>query len=121
MKIETPAYFNKRQADKWALITGQLNEYGLLSRLDSDIITVYVENWEDWLTATEAIRKDGQVIEGHRGNPRQHPAYPIARDCAERLRKLADVMGLTPSSRRRMGVQEPEEVPDDIARLLSFQ
>lgn len=113
-------HFNERQAIKWADITAELNAYGLLSRLDSDVLTVYVTTWEDWLTATEAIRKDGQVIEGHRGNPRQHPSYPIARDSAERLRKLADSMGLTPASRRRMGVQEPEDVPEDIAGLLSF-
>ncbi|MGW0690282.1 phage terminase small subunit P27 family [Streptomyces sp. NPDC002738] len=120
MNIQTPAYFNKRQADKWADITAQLNEYGLLSGLDSDILTVYVESWEDYLTATEAIRADGQVIEGHRGNARQHPSYPIQRDAAERLRKLADVMGLTPASRRRMGVTEPQEVPENLAGLLSF-
>jgi P27 family predicted phage terminase small subunit len=119
MELTAPAYFNERQTKKWAEITAQLKHYGLLSRLDSDILTVYCETWEDYLTATEAIRRDGQVTEGHRGNPRQHPAYPIARDAAERLRKLADVMGLTPASRRRMGVTEPEDVPDSVSWLLS--
>ena len=92
----------------WGKHAPELERRGCLTKLDGMAFAALAEAWAMTRLIEETLQRDGLVIVGPRGKQSPHP---LVREQTrwERhfLAGLRD-FGMTPSSRRRLGIQDPE-------------
>jgi P27 family predicted phage terminase small subunit len=99
----------------WRRVAKHLDEMGVYSSADSDVIVSYVHAVVNYQNATKAVESMGLLIEGRRDGLVTNPAVRIQRDAATLIRMLASELGLTPSSRSRLSVEEATaDAGDDL-------
>lgn len=102
---------------EWGRIIKLLNERGIINRLDRSVLAAYCEAYSQWRKTTLQINKDGLVYyygleldEKRRivksGFPKAHPLIKIQNDAYKRMIKTGDLLGLNPSSRKSLGVED---------------
>ncbi len=75
----------------------------------SEAAAIYCTCWSDFMTFSEIIRREGALIEGHRGVARKHPLLPALHWAMDAVRTWSQEFGLTPLSRTRLSVTVPAE------------
>ncbi len=93
----------------WYRMVPLLREMGVLTRADTDALTVYCETWARWRRAVEFLEKNGDVytLKDDNGDPKcvvQWPQVAIARNLIGVLNRFQAEFGLTPSARTRIDV-----------------
>lgn len=111
-----PAWLSPEAKTVWRRLTAQLKTMGMLYAADEDIIAAYANAVVTYQKATKLVEEHGLLIPGRRDDLVTNPAVRIQRDAAQLIRQLAGELGLTPSSRSRLSVEE--ETPDDGDALL---
>jgi P27 family predicted phage terminase small subunit len=84
------------------------------------VLVRYCVVWADWLELNRLLQQSGKLLKGARGHFVRNPLWFMRRDAEQVLADLARQLGLTPSSRLRMGVAHvvPEdEKPQGIAAM----
>jgi len=89
---------------KWNHLCEILDELGLLSKSDSDLMAIYSVTWSRWVRMEYAVAQEGETS-GMRSNPKLHEANKAA----DRLYKLGAEFGLNPSSRTRLSAAPKDE------------
>lgn len=90
----------KAEAKKvWKRLAPQLDEMGVLVRLDTDVLGRYCEVWVQWRDATDAIVADGLVLDG-----RPRAVVKIAREAGAEMTRLETLLGMSPSARAGLSV-----------------
>jgi P27 family predicted phage terminase small subunit len=79
---------------------------GLLYAADEDVIVAYVHAVVNYRKATKIVEELGLLVEGRRDGLVTNPAVRVQRDAATLIRMLAAELGLTPSARSRLSVEE---------------
>ena len=71
---------------------------------DLVVVTRWIGNYDEWAKAKAALRLDGPVVEGSKGQPRQNPmiAYIGALEAAMRSDEKA--LGIGPKARSELGI-----------------
>jgi P27 family predicted phage terminase small subunit len=87
-----------------------MDQAGMLSMLDSDMLYIYIDSWSRYRTAKDHCRVQGLVIDGMHG-PRKNPWYDIMMQAATSIRYYADRMGLSPVARSRLRVETADLDP----------
>ena len=77
--------------------------------MDRTALTAYCVAWGHLRDAEAAVQRDGLTLVGHRGIGRKHPALTVINQATAQLRAWAGELGLTPSSRSRLDLPEPED------------
>lgn len=111
--IELDDYAKK----EWRRVVLELETLGILSKLDLPVLTAYCIAYSRFRFANEALKavadKDktlhGLLIKTKQGNWIQNPLVGVARRAANDMTRLALEFGMTPSSRTRLEVREPNE------------
>ena len=81
---------------------------GLLKRLDSAVLTIWVIAQDTHQQAAEKLAQHGMLIKAPiTGLPIQSPYLPIVNKQAQIMLKAAAEMGFTPASRSRVVLDEP--------------
>ena len=89
---------------EWRRVSKELATLGLLTNVDRAAMTIYCAAWARWVEAQENVKKFGEVIKTHNGNPIQNPYRAIANRAEETMLKAAAEFGMTPSARSRISV-----------------
>lgn len=94
---------------------------GLLRRLDSALLAVWVVAENMHRKASEQIQKYGMIVKsGKQGIPVQSPYLPIVNRQAEIMMRAASELGFTPTSRSRItlgaGSKEKNRFANNAAR-----
>lgn len=106
-----PRWLNQEAKREWRRIVPELDVLGLLTVVDRAALAGYCQAYARWRQAEEAIEKYGMIGKTESGYVQQLPHVSIAQKSLQILKGFAQEFGLTPSSRSRMSVAEPE--PDD--------
>jgi P27 family predicted phage terminase small subunit len=86
---------------------------GLLKKLDSSVLVVWVVAEDLHRQATIAVEKFGLITKSPKaGEPMQNPYLPIINRQAQIMMKAAAELGFTPSSRSRVEVDAPDGEED---------
>lgn len=104
-----PSWLDKEAKAEWGRVGPELERLGLLTVLDRAAFAIYCTCWSDFMTFSEIIRREGAVIEGHRGLARKHPLLPALHWAMDAVRTWSQEFGLTPLSRTRLSVTVPAE------------
>ena len=111
-----PTWLSNETKREWRRVTKQLATMDLLYAADLDIIVAYAQAVVTYRQATKLVEEQGLLVPGRRDDFVTNPAVRIQRDSAQLIRQLAGELGLTPSSRSRLSVQE--ETANDGDALL---
>jgi P27 family predicted phage terminase small subunit len=114
-KPRCPDWLNPEAKVVWKRVAKQLDAMGLLFSADADIIVAYSHAVVNYQKATRLVEEHGLLVEGRRDGMVTNPAVRIQRDSAQLIRQFASELGLTPSSRSRLSVEEAAaDAGDDI-------
>ena len=116
-QVRAPVWLPEHLREEFNKLGHELNEVGLLSKLDFDILARYLMSRDAWvaahLKACDALDMDGAKEAGAWSR--------VARTYFDQCQQCANSMGLTISSRCRLGVPKPPEDPagdDPINTML---
>ena len=87
-------------------LVDQLEELGVLAKIDSHLITIYADSWETYLTAIEHMKKNGMTQRSESGRESLSPWVQIKKDADKSMQMIASSFGLTPQSRKKLETQK---------------
>ena len=108
---EAPDWFNAEQAKAWRYAILNMPP-GVLKRIDSSALTIWVVAEYLHREATEKVMASGIIVKTERGNPIQNPYLPVINRQAQIMLKAASELGFTPASRPRLEI-DPDAFPNE--------
>jgi P27 family predicted phage terminase small subunit len=106
---ERPAMLTGEAAAEWDRAVGAMPP-GVYTAADVPTLTVYCLAWASYRTAIRRIDKDGQTSKGAQGQLVAHPSMGIMSKQAEVILRASDRLGMSPSARTRLQVQDKPAV-----------
>jgi P27 family predicted phage terminase small subunit len=91
-----------------------LDDFGILSVLDSALLTVHCVAWSRLLECERAISAKGITVPGDKGVERKNQATTAGGGYWDRLRFTIGELGLAPSARSRLHVPTPSNDPEEL-------
>lgn len=105
-----PADLTGEAFAEWCRIVPDLEEIGLLAKVDRAYLIAYCEAWANFNEARADIRLHGTLVRGREGNLVKNPATQVMKESLELMLKFGSQFGLSPVSRARMSVPtKPDE------------
>ncbi len=109
-----PDYLNASAQKVWQKIVPDMERLEILDRIDEDILAHYCSAQAKYLMADSRLSSAEDFrVDSNRGEVMLSQWYKIYDKEASRVERLADKLGLTPSSRRRMELAFKEETKKD--------
>ena len=109
-----PSYLSPRAQAVWQKIVPDMERLEILDRIDEDILAQYCSAQAKYLMADSMLDDpDDFSITSNRGEVMLSQWYKIYDKEASRVARLADKLGLTPSSRRRLELEFKREETKD--------
>ena len=108
-----PKHLSPAALKQWKIVAPQLNEIGLLAKLDGPAMEMYCVAYGNWADAQEKIQKYGPLVKARSGFLQQSPYMQIANKAFEQMHKMIGEFGMSPSSRSGIAVEkDPQDKPD---------
>jgi len=101
-----PKHLDHEARKEWRRTARELEPLGMLTNLDKAIFASYCQAWSTWVYATEKVREKGLVVMASTGTPMLNPYFPIINKANEQMVKALVEIGMSPSSRSRVKVNE---------------
>lgn len=102
----------------WREIGPELHARGALTVLDRAAFAIYCQSMADYRECVARLAREGVIIRGYRNSEVKHPLVSVAKGYLEMALQFGRDFGLTPVSRERLHLPEPD--PEDwLERLLS--
>ena len=119
-----PAWLDAYGKAAWKQLVPQLDEMGVLAKIDAQALTLLCQTWAKWRRAEEMIQKHGEVypIKTDAGEVKylqQSPYVAIARAAGEQLARMYREFGMTPSARSRIEVPESKSGDEEKRGFLA--
>jgi len=118
-KPKTPEHLDAISRETFDRLARRLEQLGVISDLDEISLEMLAEAWEDYKAARSIIKKLGPTYESETATGtirRPNPEVAIMQEAWNRVFKLIQHFGLTPSSRARVGKSEEVEDIDDLLK-----
>jgi len=96
----------------WKQIALQLDELNVLTALDGPALTIMAVHYANAKVAAKMLAKEGLQAEDENGALRKHPLNQVLRDNSTAFRQWAIQFGLTPASRARLQISEPDQMDE---------
>lgn len=106
-QVRVPIWLPEHLRDEFAKLGRELNEVGLLSKLDFDILARYLMSRDAWVAAHRKARDALDMDDAKEAGTWSR----VARTYFDQCQQCASSMGLTISSRCRLVVPKPPEDP----------
>lgn len=101
---------------QWRLVTRELDRHGLLSLVDLALLTDFCVCWARLQSCERVVSREGITVKGERGT-QKHPAVTYANQLRQALKGYMTELGLTPYSRSRMDLPDPDDDGDGLDLL----
>jgi len=109
-----PDHLSKQAQAIWNKIVPDMERLAILDRIDEDVLAQYCSAQAMYLMAVTRLEDpEDFCIESNRGEVMLSQWYKIYDKESSRVARLADKLGLTPSSRRRLELAFKEEEAKD--------
>jgi P27 family predicted phage terminase small subunit len=112
--LTTPKFLGKIGRKEWKRIYKILKDENFdFCEKDAKALESYASCYETWITCEEFLNENGYTFETEKGYIMQRPEVAIGKKANESMRAWAKELGLTPSSRARMGKQINKNIIED--------
>lgn len=98
-KIRRPSHLTVEQRKIWNKVVKAAPE-GTLTALDENTLAMYCVAVDQYWTAQDEIKTNGQTVKGSTGSPVMNPALRLQKSLYPEILKLGMQLGLTPLSRQ---------------------
>ncbi len=121
-----PPWIDAYGKSAWRQIVPQLEQMGVLSKIDGHALVVLCQTWARWRKAEEFINKHGETypVKDDAGKVRflkKFPQVSVAESCAKTLNRFMQEFGLTPSARTRISIpKQQDDASNDKHRYLNI-
>ena len=96
-------------AECWQRLTRTLDELGILTTADAEILEAYCIDYSQWRWLSEYVREGNCREVNDKGSSSTSPEAQQVHKYADRLARRMVELGLTPSARSRLQVAKREE------------
>jgi P27 family predicted phage terminase small subunit len=114
-RLPEPVRFGRRPPEKphdlpadasalWDSVVPILYDNGAADAVDGAVLEILVTQYARMKQAQRIVAEQGPLSLGHAGNLREHPALGIERNAAALVLKIAEMVGLSPVGRARLGI-----------------
>jgi len=103
---------------EWRRLAPELENMGLLTRVDMAVLASYCQSFARWKQAEQALKKHGQIAITPNGFEQASAWETIAKQRHRDMLACAKEFGFTPASRAKVSVSKNDE-EDEFAALLS--
>ena len=124
-RVELPAadaspgqYLSEVAKHQWDQLAPMLIDLGCLTVADKQGLACYCEAYARWCMARDTIHRDGCFYTAASGMMAKHPAVTTMETAASEMRFWGSEFGLTPKSRTRLELQEPQQDPAEALHAL---
>lgn len=94
---------------EWERIIPELQKTGSLTKVDRAILAGYCLNYAKIERLESYLHKNKMTVRvGRQGYSQVRPEVAILRECWKLMRTFADQLGLSPNSRKKLGVMDPD-------------
>lgn len=101
-----PAHLSPIARKEWRRLAKPLYDMGVLSTTDRAALAAYCQAWARWVEAEEQLKKTPPLLKTPSGYVQQSPWLSIANKQLEIMGRYMAELGLTPSARRRVAVDQ---------------
>jgi len=101
---------------EWRRMVPELEEIGLLAKVDRGVLIRYCTAWADWVELQGLLAQSGKVLKGARGHLVRNPLWFMKNDAEQTVTDLGRQLGLTPAARLRAGVVH-ERAPEPVREV----
>lgn len=112
-----PSWLSREARAEWKRITPELDELGLLAKMDRAVLALYCTWWSKFCDLERHLRSLPLTVDGQRGAVKP-PGWSMWKDASDRVHQLAKELGITPMVRLRTDLPSPPgddgEDVDDI-------
>lgn len=112
--IEPPAYLTDDQKIEFQNVVELQAKIGLISALDADTIASYVISRENYYKISAEMNKQSVTSEEYGGLSRLQDRY------FKQMRSTQNALGMSPESRNRLAVSNPDPVADTEKKVNKF-
>jgi len=113
-----PGHLSRHAKKFWRTLTAQLVEAGVLKAPDRLAWECLCESYATIIEAQAVIAAEGLLLPGRKGELVKNPASSVLSAARQHFRLACGEFGLTPVSRERLGLPEPD-LTDPISQLLN--
>lgn len=117
-KIEMPDGLSDMEQRHWQLVSRDLEECGILTKIDVHAFKLYCNLYATWENANDNLKKYGSVIKDKRGVPCLSPYFQISMKAMDKMLNFLREFGMTPSSRTKVIVTTDLNPSDEMAMFL---
>lgn len=89
-------------SEAYVALATELLKVGLFTVLDVDIVTAYARYKSRWIQAGKLIDEQGLSVKGAKGNPIPNQLLYVESAAFEKMERIMDKLGLSPSARARL-------------------
>ena len=118
---ECPDWLEEEAKKEWKRLATELEKIGLLTKVDMAAFAGYCQSYARWKEAEEFISKHGSILKTASGYIQQIPQVSIAQQNLKQMRNFCSELGLTPSARSRLQVNNKNNAieGDEMEALLA--
>lgn len=120
-ELPCPDGLGEVAARHWREIAPMLGELNVTAETDSLALMRFCEAIEDYIEARRVVSEEGIVTTGSNGNLVMHPAVRVRESTFNRVLKMCQEFGMTPSARTNVTMHEPEHDTDDTDEILQLR
>lgn len=102
-----PAHLSPTAKAEWKRLAQTLNRIGLLTQVDRAALAAYCQCYGRWVEAERKLAETPALLKTPAGYVQPSPWLGIANKQLELMAKFMAELGLTPSARSRVTVQNP--------------
>lgn len=101
---DCPEHLSEGAKDEWRRIAQKLADLNVLTPLDAATLAIYCDSYDRWLRAVQGANA-GDLVEESRGAMVPNAYLAVAKVAAEQCRAALSELGLSPSSRAKVGIK----------------
>ena len=106
---EAPEDLNNEAKKIWQITCDELKRNGILATVDLGLVEAYCAELAMYKEAVRQIRKTSPLVKSPSGYPMVSPWQTIRKQSLKAATDLAQLFGVTPSARTRVGANKPPE------------
>ena len=116
--LNCPDFVQGEARREWARMSQLLADANLLTEVDRTALAAYCQAYGRWVDAERKLRQTGPVIKSPSGYPILNPYVSIVKGYFAQLSKMMVEFGMTPSSRSRLRIEQPDKQEDPLDTFL---
>lgn len=103
-------------AEEWHRTTAAMLAIGTAADIDHALLEIYCVTFARWRRAEAEVVRTGPVVKSPNGFPQKNPWLTVSEAAAKAITSLSDRLGLSPSSRTKLSVNDAPAEPSGILK-----